>query len=316
MIKLIRPNFWRSINILSLALYPLSLLYRIISFILLKSCKTRKLDIPVICIGNVTVGGAGKTPLAIALGKHLQTKGIKVAYLTRGFGGDGTITMVNNHNHHQVGDEALLLAKIAPTYVGANRYITGQMAQNDGAKVIIMDDGMQHHKLHKDITVMVVDGDYEFGNGMTLPAGPLRQTINSSLIQATAVVYMNKMPLKKLTDKPLFMMKYIVNNSMQLQGKSFIGLCSIASPEKFSKTVQQCGATLLELCAFPDHHPYKDKELIQVINKADKAGCQVLTTTKDMVKIPSTLQKNIVTMDIDLYDCTALSDYIIKTLQL
>jgi len=326
MIRLSRPDFWHKIGPIALALYPFSLCYRMLSF--LKKHLTHKpikLAIPVICIGNITAGGAGKTPLAIEIGKSLLSHGIKVAYLTRGFGGNNKhhgLVDLKKHNHTHVGDEAIMLASIAPTYVGSNRSITGKIAQADGVEVIIMDDGMQHHSLYKDLTILTLDADYQFGNRMTIPSGPLRQTVASGLSEAEIIVCTSTADadlsstikqafMGEETSKPCFMIKYMPVNPGQLRGKEFVGLCSIASPNKFIQTAEKAGAKLIRIHAYPDHYAYTPSEIDYILASAKKDGVKILTTSKDAVKMSPKQLQQVVTLELKLLDENGLINYLL-----
>lgn len=323
--KLSRPKFWKNINAISVLFIPLSIIYYILTAI--NNIKLRppvKLSSFVICIGNITVGGTGKTPIAIKIGKLFQKEGFKVAYLTRGFGGKTNhIGLIDNtiHSHHEVGDEAIMLSKTASTYIGKDRSITGALAEKDGAEIIIMDDGMQNSSLHKDITILAFDAQYKFGNGFLLPSGPLRETLNDGFKKADILVCTNvpeetdnliKHSFPKLMHKPCFTINYITKNASTLNKNKFIILCSIADPEKFIGTAQKAGAIILETILYPDHHNYTAKEIDDAITRANAAGCKILTTSKDAVKMTSSQNEQVVILELELESKDGFFDSILN----
>jgi tetraacyldisaccharide 4'-kinase len=273
-----------------------------------------KANIPIICIGNLTVGGNGKTPLAIAIGNHLQNKGYRLAFLSRGFGGrikKPLAVDLHLHDHFAVGDEALMLARIAPTYVGSNRSLAAKMAMADGADILVMDDGMQHHSLHKDLTILAIDSKYKFGNELMLPAGPLREPLADGLSKADVIVYTGAIQgLKRTYDKPLFNVGYQIANCEEIAHKSFIAICSIALPEKFFETATAAGATIMEKHIYPDHYNYTAKEIDNLLSRANQLGVKVLTTSKDAIKLNPDQQKKVVVLNLALEGSDQLNQYI------
>ena len=187
------PEFWRAGGgaALPAILTPLSWAWAIGGELRRWATPTRRVPIPVICVGNLVAGGAGKTPVALALGRRLLAAGSAVHFLTRGYGGRrrGPIQVdPARHGAVDVGDEALLLARIAPTWVARARAAGAVTAARAGAEVVVMDDGHQHPGLAKDLSVVVVDGDYGIGNGRVIPAGPLREPAALGLARADAVI--------------------------------------------------------------------------------------------------------------------------------
>lgn len=318
-----RPKFWKTINIFSLALIPFSFLYFFI--ILFKNViffKSRKVKPFVICVGNVTVGGTGKTPVCLELGRFLRDRGFNVTYLTRGVGGNGSyVGKVDNkiHSAFDVGDEAIMLSKIASTYIGRNRFTAGKLAELDGADIIIMDDGMQNQSIYKDITLLVFDSEYKFGNKLLLPAGPLREPLSWAFKKADFFVCTSSGDRKENTYleeelKQSFSFEYIVKNIDEVKGKKFIGLSSIADPEKFIRTAKKFGAEILELISYHDHHNYSEGEIEEVLKIAKKHNCMILTTSKDAVKIHEKHFHNIVVLDLFMEDHDNLNDAILNVI--
>ena len=188
------PKFWNKNGFLALLLQPIGLFFHFLGLFRRSLFSTTNIGIPVICVGNLVVGGAGKTPTAMFIANLLARKR-KVAILTRGYRGTATGPVKVNpdiHTFHEVGDEALLLAEIATTWVAKDRKEGALAAKADGADVIIMDDGFQSPFIYIDLSLLVVDGPYGFGNNKVLPAGPLRETIESGLSRTDAVVLIDK----------------------------------------------------------------------------------------------------------------------------
>ncbi len=182
------PDYWNDPPRPSLRL--LSLLYAGGMWARFALTSPLKLSVPVICIGNVVAGGAGKTPVVIAFAEYLKQQGHVPHILTRGYGGSGSHPMqvTPQHTAAEVGDEALLLARHAPCWVDANRRRSAKLAIRAGANILLMDDGFQNPALEKDISILVIDGGYGFGNGAVLPAGPLRELPTAAYRRAQGIV--------------------------------------------------------------------------------------------------------------------------------
>lgn len=273
------------------ALTPLSYLYHAG----LKMDRARKAPqkapAPVICVGNLVAGGAGKTPTAKALMQRIVAHSIAraPAFLTRGHGGSeaGPLRVSGTHTAAQVGDEALDLAPLAATYIAKNRYYGAQKAAWDGADIIIMDDGFQNLPLHKDLSLLVIDGESGFGNSKLLPAGPLREPLQDGFAKADAFVMIgddarNTAQLLP-ADKPLFRAR-IVPGSIDTS-LPFIAFAGIGRPEKFFKTLEDIGASIENTHSFPDHYAYKRQDLITLAKEARDQNARLITTTKDFKRL-------------------------------
>ena len=186
------PSFWYKKSLLSILLTPFAWLYNGLTFIRCKLITPQKADVPIICIGNIVSGGAGKTPVALALGARLRSLGREVHFITRGYFGRLTGPIRVNpkkHTAYDVGDEPILLAQCAPTWVSHDRVAGAAEAKLAGADIIILDDGFQNPKLAKDLSFVVIDVAQGFGNGRVHPAGPLREPPNRALDRANAVIF-------------------------------------------------------------------------------------------------------------------------------
>jgi tetraacyldisaccharide 4'-kinase len=256
--------------------------------------------VPVICCGNVTVGGAGKTTLAIDLGRRLLASGRNVHFLSRGYGGSGrgTHRVASGESAAQVGDEPLLLAETAPTWTGADRAASARAAVETGAEVLVLDDGLQNPTLHKDLSLLVVDGVTGFGNGRVLPAGPLREPVSAGASRCQAVVLIDPDVAGALACLPPGIPRLrarLVHGSEVdgLAGRKVFAFAGIASPEKFFTTLAAAGVIVAGRSAFPDHHRYTERELQRLLTTAGALGALPVTTAKDAVRLPHKLSAQV-----------------------
>lgn len=295
------PNFWsqHERGMQAIALEPIAQFLGLLSTARYSLVKPRKVKAPVICVGNLVAGGAGKTPTAISIAGLLREKGINVSFLTRGYGGkeQGPIRVdLQRHNAAQVGDEPILLAHVAPTWVSRNRILGAKLAISEGAKVLIMDDGFQNPYLTKDFSIIVIDGGYGFGNNRLIPAGPLRETIVKGLPRADAIVLIgqDKTGVLDVINKyelPTFCAKLIPTlKSRNLQGKTVVAFSGIGRPSKFFFTLRDIGCTIIKSVSFPDHHHYKPAEIMKLVEYATSLGAIPVTTEKDWVRLPFDIQ--------------------------
>ena len=288
------PIFWEHDDLLAKVLTPLGELYAFATKLRLKLKKPKKVNIPVICIGNLTAGGTGKTPTAISLAIMLQNAGIYPNFISRGYHGTLQNTQVNplEHTPQQVGDEPLLLAHIAPTFINADRYQAALMAQSGSAECIIMDDGFQNPTLYKDLSFIVIDGNYGFGNHKCIPAGPLREHITDGLKRAQAALIIgDDLNIAATLPIPYFKGK-IIPQKPTLTNNKIVAFAGIGRPEKFYTSLQELGIEIIKTYDFPDHHYYTQKELQEIINFATENQAEIITTSKDFVKIPTALQSH------------------------
>ncbi len=289
------PRFWYKQNpgLTALALAPASLLYGAIVF-----CKPRqekKLSKPVICVGNVTVGGTGKTPVVTAIAGLLKDSGRNPHILLRGYGGTekGPLTVApSSHTPAEVGDEALLHARMTPTWVSIDRPAGAGAAIKQGADIVLMDDGFQNFSLHKDISFIVIDGETGIGNGMLLPAGPLREPLGEALKRAHAVILLgeDRTGIAAKIEKPLFR-GHIEGNLTPFKGEKLYAFAGIGRPEKFRDTLIKGGIELAGFESFPDHHAYSVSDLEKITENAQ--GFSIVTTEKDHVRLPKEYQEKI-----------------------
>jgi len=299
------PAFWQHKTLLSTLLMPLAYLYETFStFARLKTAPVT-LPIPVICIGGVTAGGAGKTPVALYFGTRMNALNINAFYLTRGYGGSlvGPVRVnPEKHTAAEVGDEPLLLAQILPTIKCADRLAGAKLALKQGAEAIIMDDGFQNPSLTKKLSVLVVDGRTGFGNGRLIPAGPLRERIKNAVNRSHMIVTVNRTtripPFPD--DKPVFVATTFAKDGAMFKGKKIFAFCGLAYPEKFFEMLRSLGVKMIASQAFADHHPYTRQELNKLIIAASAEKAVLVTTSKDMVRVPPDLRDCMIAIELGL----------------
>ena len=261
--------------------------------------------VPVVCCGNAGVGGAGKTTLALDLGARLLRRGARVAFITRGYGGrvKGPVRVGASHDAADVGDEALLLAALAPVYVGADRAASARLAVAEGATSLVMDDGLQNPGLMKDLSFLVIDGAVGFGNRRVLPAGPLREPVLAAAGRCQAAVLIGPdahaaadtlpadLPVLQATLRP---------DKAELTGRRVFAFAGIGRPEKFFATLAECGAVIAGRRAFPDHHRFRPSELRALAETADRLGAVLVTTPKDAVRLTPEWRAKVTVSDVSL----------------
>ncbi|MEI8393543.1 MAG: tetraacyldisaccharide 4'-kinase [Rhodospirillaceae bacterium] len=290
------PAFWyRSPGLRAGLLTPLGLAFS--SGGILRRHLTRPFDpgIPVICIGNLVAGGAGKTPVTLAVVALLQAHGIAAHVLTRGYGGSlpGPVQVAPSlHDSAAVGDEALLLAEAAPTLVARDRAAGARAALAAGAEALVLDDGFQNPALVYRFSVLVVDGTVGFGNGCLIPAGPLRETAQRGLARASAVVMMGEdrtgvTDLATQFGLPVFHARLTPDPAAAkaLRGRRVLAFCGIGRPAKFFETLREVGAIPVETRAFADHHRFRPAEIDAMLLRARELDAMPLTTAKDFMRL-------------------------------
>lgn len=291
------PAFWSDTDSLAARLLaPVGALVGAVTLARM-AAKGARAAVPVICIGNPTVGGAGKTPAAQAIAAHLAAAGHRPAILTRGHGGRLAGPAVADpalHGPADVGDEALLHARRTLTVVARDRPAGAALAVEHGATVIVMDDGFQNPSLAKDLGLLVVDGAAGLGNGRVLPAGPLRAPFAPQLARADALVVVGPgaaggglAASAGAAGKTVLRARLEVDSAAGewLRGRDVLAFCGIGRPAKFAETLGAAGARNAVLRAFPDHHVYQDADAARLLAEAQRSGLALVTTEKDAVKL-------------------------------
>ena len=286
------PKFWRDDNGLSQILLPIATVWSAVTRIRMGLGTSWRAPVPVVCVGNLVVGGAGKTPLAIALARHLIAAGHTPHFLSRGYGGRerGPIHVdLQHHDADAVGDEPLLLAAVAPTWVARNRPAGARMACAAGADVIVMDDGFQNPTLAKDISVLAIDGGYGFGNHRVMPAGPLRERLSNGLRRADAAVVIGTDATGALNGTRHYCAVHKAHLTPYpedaIVGKRVLAFAGIGRPEKFYATLRQIGCTLAATKDFPDHHVYTAEQIMTLCEEAAALDAIPATAEKDYVRL-------------------------------
>jgi tetraacyldisaccharide 4'-kinase len=264
--------------------------------------------VPVICCGGATAGGAGKTTLAMDIGSRVQARGTPAHFLLRGYGGSvkGPVQVEpGRHGSEAVGDEALLLAALAPTWVSADRAAGAKLAVEGGAGAIVMDDGLQNPTLAKTLSLLTIDGGYGFGNGRVIPAGPLRESVAAAAARCDAAVLIGPDEtgaLELLPDTlPVLRGDLVSGPEMaELAGENVFAFCGIASPRKFFNTLRQGGAVVAGTESFADHYPFDAGDLKSLLDQAERLGAIPVTTRKDWVRIPPEFQPRVRVVSVTL----------------
>lgn len=253
--------------------------------------------VPVICVGNVTVGGTGKTPTCLKLAEMLREAGRQPVFLTRGYGGSlpGPVAVdPARHTSREVGDEALLLARTAPTIVAHERPAGAELAVQLGADVIIMDDGLQNPSLEKDFSIAVFDGQVGIGDGRVLPAGPLRAPLWAQWPKIDAILVIGSGTASERVvqdaharDVPVLQAGLAPRAAVadELSGRRVLAFAGIGRPAKLFDTCRALGAEVVVARGFADHHPYEAGEIEALLNEAEKRGLVPVTTEKDAVRL-------------------------------
>lgn len=308
------PNFWYQTKTIgarskALALTPLSWLYNAGYFLHHKwAPPPYKAAAPVICVGNPVAGGSGKTPTALALMSLIKKKGLykEPVFLSRGYKGSEKGPLLVDHEKHtagMVGDEPLLLSLTAKTVIAKNRREGAAFAvKAAGADLVIMDDGLQNPHIFKDLRCTVIDGRYGFGNGKTLPAGPLREKQDKSLAESDAVILIGRdehgLKDGPLKDKTVFEASITVPDDWIYDHETpYIAFTGIGQPEKFHSTLWEKGLNVVGWHTYPDHHHFTKKDLQRLARLAHDKKARLITTEKDDMRLPPSFKKE-VTLDI------------------
>ena len=300
------PKFWylKRDTLLSNSLYPFSLIFRLGTKIRNLISKEKKSKLAIICIGNIVIGGAGKTPVALKIGSMLKEGGYNPNFVSKGYGGlEKNNTLVKDwHSPKSVGDEPLLLSEIAPTWIGLDRNKSFELAIGNGADCIVMDDGFQNPNLQKDFSIIVINGEQGFGNKRVIPAGPLRESISRGLSRTNLVITIGKISdsVKEKIPKhiPIIGANFkIKEDDLILKSQKITAFAGIAYPEKFFNSLKLLKANIVDEITYSDHHIYSENDLLYLAEIANKNKSILVTTKKDMVRIPKSFRSLVRTID-------------------
>ena len=276
---LIKPKFWdKKIGIISIILYPLSLIFLIIIYIKKKIIKVHKFKIPIICVGNIYVGGTGKTPLSILLANEIQKLGKETVILRKYY---------DSHN-----DEYELIKNNFNNLIVNKKRIDGILkAERANYDIVILDDGLQEYKIKKNLNIVCFNEKQLIGNGLVMPAGPLRENLNN--LKSSDVVIINGNKNKSFEEKILninnklkiFYSNYKPQNIEKFKSKKLFAIAGIGNPENFFQLIEDNDLSIKKKFIFPDHHKYSKNEIMNIVDEAKKENCQIITTEKDYYKI-------------------------------
>jgi|TARA_Y200000002_G_scaffold207109_2_gene170880 tetraacyldisaccharide 4'-kinase len=300
------PQFWYEPNTWKAKfLYPLGYFYNLLTLLRGKLAKPQSYSCLTICIGNLNVGGTGKTPTTIALAQHFLKKGLQVHVVSRGYKGkfQGTFLVdPQKHKSDEVGDEPLLMSEFTSVWVSNKRKNGIAAAENAGAQIVLLDDGFQDPSFHKDFSLIVVDGEKGFGNKKCMPAGPLRENIVQGFKRADALVIVGQR-IYKFDTFPTHLkiihstLKPIETGMNWKEGK-YLAFAGIADPSKFFKTLRSLGANLIDCVALSDHQNLDGQVLKRLERKANSAHAQLVTTEKDAVRLSKTFRKKVLSLPV------------------
>ena len=310
------PRFWfnppTNPGWISTATTPLSVIWRSATRRRLRSGRRATLGVPVICVGNVSVGGSGKTPTVIEIVSRLIARGERPHVLSKGYGGTSVGPVMVDPSVHEaghVGDEPLLHSAFAPTWVARDRLKGGQTAVAVGATAIVMDDGFQNSDLWHDLSVIVVNAKTGFGNGRVVPAGPLRETVEDALARADLVVSIGSndehealvMQWPALQEVPCARGNLeVLPTGMDWEGQRVMAFAGIAHPERFYATLGELGANVAGTRSFADHQAYGPGILRRLERDAARLEAQLVTTEKDSVRLPPQYRTRVLSVPIRL----------------
>jgi tetraacyldisaccharide 4'-kinase len=251
----------------------------------------------VVCAGNLTAGGSGKTPVAMAIAKLLAPHG-RTIFLTRGYGGrlNGPVVVDPlRHSARDTGDEPLLLSQCGTTIVARNRAAGARVADSMGADFIVMDDGFQNFAIVKDLALLLVDAETGFGNGKLIPAGPLRESVATGFARADAIILCGHgTPLLPPFVGPILRANLVPETPEWLRGRKVMAFAGIGRPVKFFQMLARYGAELTGTEAFSDHHMFGAAEIARLKLRASDAGAVLVTTSKDYVRLDTPARNGIV----------------------
>lgn len=319
------PSFWwrPRRGPAALLLAPLGGLVGAVAARRMAAAPAVRLGVPVVCVGNPTVGGAGKTPVAIALAEALAARGFRPVFLTRGYRGRlrGPVLVTSAHTARDVGDEPLLLADRFPTVVAADRAAGGALAARHG-DVVVMDDGFQNPALARDFSLLVVDGTVGLGNGAVTPAGPMRAPFAAHLPHADAIVRVTgdepataQLPQVAL---PVFTVRLKVSAPVPIAGAAVFAFAGIGRPDKVFASVAALGGDVRVRRAFGDHAHLGEREAEAMMAEAQRLGLVLVTTHKDRKRLAAggpaarSLAATALALDVEAIVPDALVDLIVR----
>jgi tetraacyldisaccharide 4'-kinase len=301
------PEFWHEPpGLIAGLLAPFGVAFDAVSRLRRAVARPYRAPVPVICVGNLVAGGSGKTPVVLSLAGLLAVRGVAAHVVTRGYGGrfvgparvDPAL-----HDAAQVGDEPLLIAARAPCWVARERAAGVRAAVEAGAEAILLDDGFQNPSVAKDLTFIVVDSGYGFGNGQVIPAGPLRERISAGLTRADAIVLIGDRAGPRDVDAapcPVLHAEMLSVGGERFSGVRIVAFAGIGRPDKFFASLRALSAILVFEQPFPDHHAFREPEVARLRDIAESEAARLVTTGKDWVRLGPGLRKRIEVLEIEI----------------
>lgn len=291
------PFWWQGRGLQSTLLLPFGWVYGRVARRIMDTKMRKAIDAPVICVGNFTVGGSGKTPTALTLADAAITRGLNPGFLSRGYGGairHARLVDLSRDSARLVGDEPMLLAAKAPTVVSANRVEGAELLVREGVDLIIMDDGFQSASLVFDQALLVVDGRRGLGNGCVFPAGPVRAPVIDQVRHADALIVVGEgsgadpmIRMAARAAKPIHLARLSPRNAAQFRDRNCLAFAAIGDPGKFFATLEDAHVRVARRQGFPDHHHFADDEIEGLLTESELYGLDLVTTAKDHVRLQS-----------------------------
>lgn len=290
----------------------LSIIWRCVHFLKIKLGKYEKMPLPVVCVGNITLGGSGKTPTVLLVLKLFSEIGLEAHVVSRGYKGKlNRTTLVNSekHNASDVGDEPLMISKTSKVWVTRDKKSGIMAAYNSGAKIVILDDGFQNPSVFKDLSLLVVDTDFDLRNEHIFPLGTLRESLDFAMIRTDLLLCLGKYDSRKYFLKNTIIPSNILLTEGQLEPVAFrshlgkrklIAFCGIARPEKFFQTLKNLNLNVIEKIPYPDHFLYSKNDLENLRKKGKRANALLVTTEKDIVKIPEDFKREFYSIPVEV----------------
>lgn len=302
------PYFWQKNSVISLLLIPFSWIFSLISKIRNNNAIAKRIGKYVICVGNATVGGTGKTQLIKWLAKYLHDRNLSYVIITKAYGSNlKDAVLVNKSNSAmEVGDESLELLTSGTVIAAKNILYAKKIIQQFTPDIVLVDDGLQNPYFIKDLSFLTIDSSRAIGNGRLIPAGPLREKFEQSLAKTSIIINVGKDFLKsyrlmqKITDsgKPFYKANIVAISPMPNLERKYVAFCGIGNPNKFFGLLDSLKFDIVEQISYPDHHNYTKSDLEYLNNLAKKYDAKLVTTRKDFVKLA--YDKNIEIVDVTL----------------
>lgn len=301
------PDFWDGPPGLAAGLLaPLGVAWDTVGRLRRAVARPYQAPVPVVCVGNLVAGGSGKTPVVLSLAGMLAGQGVAVHIVTRGYRGRlaGPVRVdPARHDAAAVGDEALLIAARAPCWVARDRAAGIRAAASVGAAIILLDDGFQNPQIEKDLSLLVIDAEYGFGNGRLIPAGPLREPVTAGLARAGAIVLIGDGAAPdavRAAGCPILRARLEPLHAGGFAGARVVAFAGIGRPGKFFASLREAGAELAAAHPFPDHHRFRDNELARLRREAARAGARLVTTAKDWMRLPEPARAGIEFLEVEI----------------